>query len=114
MSFDKNDKKFKLFGNVGDANEVILKVFDNSSDLIDYLKENQYVLDGYGINAEAVFKVTKSADELQVGDVVRFEGEEWTISKIDGDFSAEFINNDKSSKLPVQKLIGHWKKISLR
>ena len=53
--------------------------------------------------------ISKSVDELQVGDVVRFEDNEWTISKIDGDFSAEFINNDKSSNLPVQKLIGHWK-----
>lgn len=52
---------------------------------------------------------TKSVDELQVGDVIRLENQEWTISKIDGDFSIELINNDKTANNSVQKFMGHWK-----
>lgn len=53
--------------------------------------------------------IYKTVDELQVGDVIRLENQEWTISKIDGDFSIELINNDKTANNSVQKFMGHWK-----
>lgn len=52
---------------------------------------------------------SKSVDELQVGDNIRLEGEEWTINKIDGDFSAELRNKDENSPRSVQAFFGHWK-----
>lgn len=52
---------------------------------------------------------TKSVDELQVGDRVRYDGEVWEISEIDGDFSVGFENTDKSSITPARSIIGHWK-----
>ncbi|MEE0265319.1 MAG: YodL domain-containing protein [Acutalibacteraceae bacterium] len=52
---------------------------------------------------------SKSVDELQVGDSIRLEGEEWTIHKINGDFSAELRNKDETSPRSVQAFFGHWK-----
>lgn len=58
---------------------------------------------------EQPISTTKSVDKLQIGDVIRLENQEWTISKIDGDFSVELINNDKTANNSVQKFMGHWK-----
>lgn len=51
----------------------------------------------------------KSVDELQVGDIVRYDGGVWKIAEIDGDFSVKFENTDKNSIQSVRGIIGHWK-----
>ena len=53
--------------------------------------------------------ITKSPDELKVGDLVRGNGEIWRITKIDGEFSVTFENINKASNLSVQSIWGHWK-----
>ena len=58
---------------------------------------------------EKTSMIYKTVDDLQVGDIIRLENQEWTISKIDGDFSVELINNDKTANNSVQKFMGHWK-----
>lgn len=58
-----------------------------------------------GTNGELL----KTVDELQVGDRVRYDGEIWEISKIDGDFSVSLENVDKSSITPARSIMGHWK-----
>ena len=51
---------------------------------------------------------TKSVDELQVGDRVRYDGEVWEITDI-GDISISLENIDKSSTMYSKNIIGHWK-----
>ena len=60
-------------------------------------------------SAKPADDLPKSVDELQVGDRVRYDGEVWEISEIDGDFSVSLENADKSSITPVRSIIGHWK-----
>ena len=60
-------------------------------------------------SAKPADDLPKSVDELQVGDRVRYDGEVWEISEIDGDFSVSLENTDKSSITPVRSIIGHWK-----
>ncbi len=53
--------------------------------------------------------IAKSLDELRVGDLVCGDGAIWRVTKIDGDFSINFENTDKTSNVSVQSFIGHWK-----
>lgn len=96
---------------------------DGNGGVIDYLKQyNQYSniipilledikLDKPNIseinNAEK--RISKSVDDLQVGDTIRIENEEWTISRIIDDFSIKLNNNDKNSIRSSQMFLGHWK-----
>ncbi len=54
-------------------------------------------------------KPEKSLDKLKVGDLVRNNNGLWRITKIDGDFSINFENTDKTSNVAVQSIVGHWK-----
>lgn len=68
----------------------------------------------YALEIEAEMKKTstiynKTVDDLKVGDVIRLENQEWTISKINGDFSIELTNNDKTAIQSVRAFWGHWK-----
>ena len=51
----------------------------------------------------------KSLDTLKVGDLVRNSEGLWRITKIDGDFSINFENTDKSANMSGQSIVGHWK-----
>ena len=48
-------------------------------------------------------------DDLEVGDYVRGDGAVWRITNIDGDFSINFENLDKSDIRSEQAILGHWK-----
>lgn len=52
---------------------------------------------------------SKSVDELQVGDVIKYDGETWRIAKIGGDFSIDLENTDKSSDSQSISIWGNWK-----
>ena len=54
-------------------------------------------------------KATVGTDDLDVGDNVRYDGNIWRITGIDGDFSISLENVDKSSNMAVRSVIGHWK-----
>ncbi|MDE7363738.1 MAG: methyltransferase domain-containing protein, partial [Ruminococcus sp.] len=55
------------------------------------------------------FESEKSADNLKIGDVIRYDGEFWRIIDIKGDFSLNLENTDKNSIMPVRSFIGNWK-----
>lgn len=51
----------------------------------------------------------KSPNELRVGDLVRGDGAIWRITDINGDFSINFENIDKTANNSVSSIWGHWK-----
>jgi N12 class adenine-specific DNA methylase len=48
-------------------------------------------------------------DSLEVGDIIGYEGKQWAITSIQGDFSAALSNLDKTDIQSTQAFIGHWK-----
>lgn len=51
----------------------------------------------------------KNVDELRVGDFIKYGGETWKITDINGDFSISFENTDKNSVRSANSIWGHWK-----
>ncbi|MCM1524045.1 MAG: SNF2-related protein [Ruminococcus sp.] len=53
-------------------------------------------------------KTAKNADELAVGDIIRFESDTWRISKFDN-FSVSLENTDKTANNSVTGIWGNWR-----
>ena len=54
-------------------------------------------------------KNREAIDKIRVGSQVTFKKGSFEVTKIDGDFSIELTNLDKSAPDTVQSMIGHWK-----
>ncbi|MEE0061421.1 MAG: YodL domain-containing protein, partial [Acutalibacteraceae bacterium] len=72
----------------------------------------------YALEMEAEMKktstATKSVDELQIGDIIRLEGEEWRIDEIIGDFYFRIINQDENACCSRKAFIENWKERLIR
>lgn len=53
----------------------------------------------------------KNFDDLKVGDTVRGDGADWTITKITGDFSINYKNVDPTAQTTEQSIYGGWKEL---
>lgn len=95
------DKGTELF------DEYTQQMNDETPDFVNITEETKSAL--FNAIHQQPVTINKSVDELKVGDIIRFENEEWTINNIDSDFSVELRNNDKSSIRPIQAFWGHWK-----
>lgn len=73
--------------------------FLNFDDLV-YLTEEQRIKG-----------ISRTFDELKVGDTVRGDGEIWTITKITGDFSINYKNIDPAAQTTEQSVYGGWKEL---
>lgn len=61
------------------------------------------------IKETQVSKFTKSIDELQVGDTIKYQDKIWTITSINGDFSINMENTDRNDNNIYHSLYGNWK-----
>ncbi len=72
----------------------------------------------YALEVESVMKktstATKSVDELQIGDIIRLEGEEWRIDEIIGDFYFRIINQDENAHCSRKAFLENWKERLIR
>ncbi|MCM1059778.1 MAG: hypothetical protein NC452_05745 [Eubacterium sp.] len=59
--------------------------------------------------AHEALEKQKSVDELTVGDVIKYDGETWRITNIDGDLMLDLENTDKNADQTEISLVGNWK-----
>ncbi|MEE1155241.1 MAG: YodL domain-containing protein, partial [Acutalibacteraceae bacterium] len=63
---------------------------------------------------EKTSTATKSVEELQIGDIIRLEGEEWRIDEIIDDFYFRIINQDENARCSRKAFIENWKERLIR
>ena len=90
-TFEKNRQQLAMLG-------YYLKIGDE--------REMDKILNA---NAAPDKSSAKSPNELRVGDLVRGDGAIWRITDINGDFSINFENIDKTANISVSSFWGHWK-----
>ena len=105
------------FKNAGGFSTIDSRIFEGS--LADLIKEVQQIINPAEIeteqdieqdNSELIREKNKAIiDSLVVGSKIILPENSWEITKINGDFSAEFKNLDENSIMSGHSYIGHWK-----